>query len=67
VTRDVLEQGPPDPATGRPTYPNAPRKPDGSIDWDRLGGERPYRQKVPGTGRRVLIDPRPGQLKEETI
>lgn len=57
MARDAFEPGPLD-AQGRPTFPNAPRLPDGSVDWEKLGGvPEEYEHRAPD-GRRHPINTR---------
>lgn len=54
MARDALEPGPPG-ADGKPTYPNVPRNPDGTVDRVRFPrGER--QQLDPKTGEWVPVD-----------
>ncbi len=58
MARDALDPGPLD-AEGNPTFPNAPRLPDGSIDWPKIEGRpRVYWQRDVD-GEKHLIDARP--------
>jgi hypothetical protein len=59
MPRDALEPGP-------PNWPNVPRKPDGSVDWERLGGEHPTRVRSRTTGKRYVIDPKPSVPDPQT-
>ena len=51
MTRDALRVVM---VAGVPTFPDLPRLPDGTPDWERLGGTRPWR--VRGG---AVIDPKP--------
>ena len=64
MARDALETEV-DPVTGEVMFPNLPRLPDGSPDWSRLGGERPFDARDE-QGRRHRIDPKPSVPHPET-
>jgi hypothetical protein len=67
--RDAFEPGPLD-AEGNPTFPDAPRNEDGSIDWERLGGvpeeyrhrnrRRPFERRHPINTRGTVPHPTTG-------
>jgi hypothetical protein len=50
---------------GQPTFPNLPRKGDGTPDWDRLGGEL-TKVRSRTTGRVHDIDGRPSVPHPQT-